>query len=177
MLDTLYDDMLQMVRLGAHARESAAAPGVVDLLHAYGSAHARVSDEWKLVVAETVAMPLTVFDIRDTTPLVSWLVESERFLRDGRSEAFLDLCACVSEPQPLAHDIPIPCYAVSPESGEQMRVFRLRRGEAGLIRTGDVLCDEHGCPIVAGLFGVWHRKRLRSIFDRGPPNFTETRLS
>jgi uncharacterized membrane protein (DUF2068 family) len=98
MLDTLYDDMLQMVRPGAHARESAAAPGVVDLLHAYGSTHARVSDEWKLVVAETVAMPLTVFDIRDTTPLVSWLVESERFLRDG----LRFVCVCIRAPTPCA---------------------------------------------------------------------------
>ena len=182
MIERLFNDILNIVRLLYEAISSATGPGrgpakLVDITRAFeldGGRHNHKS--WEKIASTTTAKAVDVSQIEETTPLTSGSAKPEHYLFGGRAEEFLDFRARVLDPQPPANTIRRGRYMLSTENEPALGKFLLDRGMASLIRESDVECDSSGRPLLAGLLGVPHRNGLRMIFDRRPENCGDARL-
>ena len=112
---------------------------------------------WEAIASSSVALPISVSDVEQTTPAQARNIPAEDRLLHGRQEQFLDIGAHILHPPPLASAIPKGCYLVSQDEEPHLRRFLLSRGLVRLGNFSDVPLDTAGNPIVGGLFGVWHR--------------------
>ena len=182
--DDLFADCLRLVRSRGDARalcQSSSGRGpsrVLDILHELESELKVVSEIRRSDpnLSVTVAKPISASRIEGTLPSTGGQVLPEDHLLEGRAAEFLDINARVLDPGPEPHTIPRGCYMVSPEDEHELRISLLSRGIARLIPETDVARDSSGRLLLAGMFGVWHRKGLRLIFDRRPQNMGESRL-
>ncbi len=124
--------------------------------------------------ANSVALPVVVD--RLSLPSPAGTIDPAEILPEPYRTAFLDMDAR-TDPEWHQYGLPRSCYRVAASEESMLRERMLSAGMAQLIEVSDIPVNRWENPLLAGLFGVAHKKASdRLIFDRRPQNSGERRL-